>query len=98
MTVLEVTRDSEWCSMFLKGLPPKGITDQQWQALMELASLHARRRQARRNIEPLTTGNTVGGWHITATPSEFERILDIAGAILAKQFGPLAAYRAEPQP
>ncbi|MBT1001182.1 hypothetical protein KIH31_01090 [Paenarthrobacter sp. DKR-5] len=96
MTLLEVKRDTEWCSMFVDGLPPADLTRQQWQALMELASIHDKRRPD----DQTQTGRNgrAGGWNLFARNGEFERLLGIAGAILTNDFGPLAEYRYEAQP
>lgn len=96
MSGLQITYGTDWMSMFLAGLPPKDITEKQWKALGELASIHAKRTEGQHpNLR--ANVNLTGGWGIVARPAEFVELHNIAGAILAHHYGTLADYRDEPQ-
>jgi hypothetical protein len=92
LSKLEITYGTDWCSMFIAGLPPKDLEERQWGALTQLASIYGKRMQDQRVARPLDI-SFPGGWSITARTAEFGRLHDIAGAILAHQYGPLAVYR-----
>jgi hypothetical protein len=91
---LEIAYGPNWSSIFLAGLPPRDVSEKQWQALSELARLHAASGTAFTN----SPAHHPGGWSITARPGDFEKLHSIAAAILAHQYGPLAEYRAKETP
>lgn len=90
---MDVTRTGDWQTLFLPGIPPKELTEGQWRSLQELASIHTRRQQERRDAPNPNISNMAGGWHLTARTGEFEKLHNIASGIIANDYKALQEYR-----
>lgn len=96
MTSLDVTRTGDWHTMFLPGIPPKELTPEQWHSLQELASIYTRRQQERGDSHNPNV-SMPGGWHLSARTSEFDKLHNVAAAIIANDYKSLQNYRNEEQ-
>jgi hypothetical protein len=77
-------------AMFLPGLPPEGIT---WEQYVMLGDLHATAVQRGDASTETSPYRAVGGWNLIAPSATFGKLHTIAEAILKEDYLPFLSYR-----